>query len=201
MRTTTARPDRGAPASGDLRAGGVAERRRTEIVAAAREILAASGPGAFTMRAVAERIGIRAPSLYKHFADKEALEVALVAEGLAEQADVFEAAVGSGGDRIGALGRAYRDWALAHAHLYRLMTDKPLPRTQLPPGLEARAARPLVEATGGDVDLARAAWGLAHGLTSLELAARFPSDADIDAAWAAGTSALVNDIARKGMSR
>jgi hypothetical protein len=77
------------------------------------------------------------------------------------------------------------------------MNDKPLPREQLPEGLEAQAAQPLLETTGGDLALARAIWAFAHGLVSLELASRFPSDADIDAAWAAGTAALRDQI-KKG---
>lgn len=33
-------------------------------------------------------------------------------------------------------------------------------------------------------DVARAAWAWAHGLVILEIAQRFPPDADLDAAWA-----------------
>jgi AcrR family transcriptional regulator len=36
-----------------------------------------------SMRRVAERVGIRAPSLYKHLPDKRALEAALISDGLA----------------------------------------------------------------------------------------------------------------------
>ncbi len=175
----------------------MADGRRAEIVAAAREILEAEGPSALTMRAIAERIGIRAPSLYKHFPDKAALEVALVAVGLAETAEIFDEAIRNAGDPVGALARAYRAWALGHPHLYRLMNDQPLPRERLPEGLEARAAQPLIGATGGDLAMARATWGLAHGLTSLELASRFPAGADVDAAWAAGTAAITAGIGRR----
>jgi hypothetical protein len=77
------------------------------------------------------------------------------------------------------------------------MNDQPLPRERLPEGLEARAAQPLIGATGGDLAMARATWGLAHGLTSLELASRFPAGADVDAAWAAGTAAIAVGIGRR----
>jgi AcrR family transcriptional regulator len=138
------------------------------------------------MRRIAERIGIRAPSLYKHVPDKAALEAALVADGLAEIGDALAA---TGGD-LRSIGRAYRRWAFDHRHLYALTTARPLPRDRLPEGLEARAAAPLVAAVGGDPDRARAAWAAAHGLASLELAGRFPDDADLDAAWEAMVSAF-----------
>jgi hypothetical protein len=88
-----------------------------------------------------------------------------------------------------ALAVAYRRFALGHPHLYRLMTDRPLPREQLPAGVEDRAAAPLLRAVG-DPDRARAVWAFAHGMVALELAERFPPGADLDAAWRAGITAL-----------
>jgi AcrR family transcriptional regulator len=164
--------------------------RRSEVVTAALAILEEHGHEAVTMRAIAERLGIRAPSLYKHVADKDALEVALIAEGLHDWAGHFSAAVQGSGDPLGDLAAAYREWATRRPHLYRLMTEKPMPRDQLPPGLESAAAAPIVIAVGGNPDLARVAWALAHGLASLEIAQRFPDDADLDAAWRTAVTAL-----------
>ena len=64
------------------------------------------------------------------------------------------------------------------------MTTRPLPRDRLPEGVEQRAAAPVLQRVA-DPDRARALWAAAHGLVSLELAGRFPPDADLDAAWAA----------------
>lgn len=164
--------------------------RAREIVAAARLILERSGPDALSMRAIAAELGIRAPSLYKHVADKETLEMALISEALAEIGDAFEAAVSGTDDPLAAVATAYRHWALAHPHLYRLMMDRPLPRERLAPGLEDRAGAPLVAATGGDADAARAAFAFAHGMVVLELNDRFPPDADLDAAWRRGIDAF-----------
>jgi AcrR family transcriptional regulator len=168
----------------------VSDARRAEILAVARELLETGGEPAVTMRAIAAHLGIRAPSLYKHFADKEEIEVELMATGFTELGEALEAAAEDNGRRIEAVAGAYRSWAVAHPHLYRLVTDRPLPRDRLPAGLEARAARPLLDAVGGDVAAARAIWALAHGLISLELAGRFPPGADIGAAWQTGVSAL-----------
>ena len=164
--------------------------RAREIVAAARDLLEAEGPEALSMRRVAGRLGIRAPSLYNHLPDKEALEAALISAGLAEAAQLFEEAVRGAGDPLGALAAAYREFAREHPHLYRLMTGGPLPRERLVPGVEARAAQPVVDAMRGDVDAARAVWAFAHGMTILELNGRFPPDADLDAAWERGLAAF-----------
>lgn len=164
--------------------------RAREIVAAARRILERSGPEALSMRAIAEDIGIRAPSLYKHVADKETLEVALISDALTELGDVFGAAVAGSDDPLDSLAAAYRGWALGHPHLYRLTMDRPLPRERLAPGLEDRAAAAVVAATGGDPDAARAAFAFAHGMVVLELNDRFPPGADLDAAWRCGIDAF-----------
>jgi AcrR family transcriptional regulator len=170
--------------------------RVNEIVDAAREILEREGPEGLTMRRLAEAMGIRAPSLYKHVRSKEDLEALLMAEAFrgmgAELHRVITGARKGGSTRtvLAELGRAYRRWALAHPHLYRLTTGGPLPRERLPEGLEAWTAEPVVVAVGGDPDRARAAWAFAHGMTILELDGRFPPDADLDAAWAEGIRAI-----------
>src|SRR4051812_26452542 len=127
------------------------------------------------MRRVAEELGIRAPSLYKHLPHKSALETAIIADGFEEAAAGFEAAVDGADDPLAAFVAAYRAFASAHPHVYRLMTGGPLPREDLPPGLEARAAAPLVQAMGNP-PRARAAFAWIHGMTILELDDRFPVD-------------------------
>ena len=193
-------------------------------MAAGRQLLEEEGLEALTMRRLAERVGIRAPSLYKHLPDKAALEAAIIATGFEEAAAAFEQAVdsaaegsgegrgegsgegrgegagewsggGSGegaGDALVALAAAYRRFALEHPHLYRLMTNGPLPRAHLPPGLEGRTAAPLLRVAGSEAR-ARAVWAFAHGMVMLELDLRFPPDADLDAAWRAGIAAFRPD--------
>jgi AcrR family transcriptional regulator len=163
--------------------------RAREIVAAARGLLEEEGPEGLSMRRVAERLGIRAPSIYKHLPDKQALENALVSDGFMELAAAFEPALDAP-DPLLALAGAYRRFAHRHPHLYRLMTERPLDREGLAAGVEDQAAAPLVVAVGGDADLARAIWAFAHGMTILELNGRFPPGADLDTAWARGLEAF-----------
>ena len=164
--------------------------RAREIVAAAREILEADGREGLTMRRIGEALGMRAPSLYKHFPDKAALEAGIISIAFEEQAEAFERAVAASADPLADLAAAYRAFARSHPHLYRLMTDQELRRDLLAPGVEARAGRPVYLAAGSDTDRARAAWAFAHGMAMLELTSRFPPGADIDAAWAAGIAAF-----------
>ena len=163
--------------------------RAREIVAVARELLESEGPDGLSMRRIADRLGIKAPSIYKHLPDKQALEAALISAGFAEWAGVFETAA-TADDPVGTVARAYRDYATRHPHLYRLMTERPLARDRLEPGVEDRAARPIVDAVGGDPDAARALWAFAHGMTILELNGRFPEGADLQAAWERGVAAF-----------
>jgi AcrR family transcriptional regulator len=169
--------------------------RAREIVSVARDLLDEHGAEALTMRRIAERLGIQAPSLYKHLPDKATLEAAVITTGLEDLAVTLEQALDTtldithDGEPLTAIASAYRAFALAHPHLYLLMTNRPLPRERLPAGVEDRAAAPLLRVIG-DLSRARAFWALAHGLVLLELAQRLPAGADIDAAWREGIDAF-----------
>jgi AcrR family transcriptional regulator len=159
--------------------------RQLEILATTRELLARDGVEALSLGAVAKALGIKPPSLYKHFAGRGDLEAALIAIGLAELADALEAA---GGD-LQAIGEAYRTFARANPELYRLMTGAPLPRDKLPEGLEARILLPLHKVIS-DPHLARAAFAFAHGMVSLEIAQRFPPWSKLEKSWARALDAF-----------
>jgi AcrR family transcriptional regulator len=167
--------------------------RARQVVAVARELLETEGAQALTMRRLAERLGIRAPSLYKHLPNKAALEVALIAVGFEEAAAAFDAATDGAAEPLAALVTAYRTFVKRHPELYRLMTEGPLPRERLPPGLEDRAAAVLVRAAGTP-ERARAAFAFIHGMVILELNGRFPDDGGLEPAWRAGIAAFNNTV-------
>jgi hypothetical protein len=83
--------------------------RAGQIVDAARVLIDEGGSTALTMRALGERLGIRAPSLYKHFPDKGAVEAQVITLAMRELASEL-ARAGS----LVALAAAYRAYALAH---------------------------------------------------------------------------------------
>jgi AcrR family transcriptional regulator len=170
--------------------------RAREVVVVARDLLESKGSEGLTMRRLADQLGIRAPSLYKHFPHKEALEVAIIIDGFEEAAAQFEAVSEDTDDPLASFATAYRAFAMAHPHVYRLMTERPLPRDQLPDGLEARTAAPLLRATGDPIR-ARVAWAFIHGLTLLELNGRLPSDELTEPAWRMGIQQLQPPRRRK----
>jgi AcrR family transcriptional regulator len=155
--------------------------RRDEVLDVAVTLLEEEGPNALTMRALAARMGIRAPSLYKHVHDKDDILAGLQERALVDLSQQVAAA----GPGLPALAAAYRSWARAHSRLYELATGRPLARERLTPGVESAAAAPLIAAVGGDEHVARALWATMHGLVDLELSRRFPPGVDLDATWSA----------------
>ena len=165
--------------------------RATQIVDAARRVLEAEGAEALTMRRLASELDMQAPSLYKHFDSKTAVERALIEAGLFNAGDVLHAAVARPGRQgpVAALLRAYRTIGTAHPNLYRLTTGAGFLRDALTPGLEDWGGEPFVLATG-DPHLAQALWAFAHGMVILEIDDRFLEDSDLDRTWAAGARAF-----------
>jgi AcrR family transcriptional regulator len=165
--------------------------RAGQVVAAARAILEAEGPGALTMRRLGADLGMQAPSLYKHVPDKAFLEAALVEEALVEMGSALHAALAAtdGRTRLDAVLAAYRRTGLSHPHLYRLATSGSLPRDLLPAGLEAWAGEPFFHVTG-EPHVAQALWSFAHGMVDLEIDDRFPAGSDLDRTWRAGAVAF-----------
>ena len=173
--------------------------RTRQIIDAARVLLEAGGSDGLTMRRLADELGIRAPSLYKHIAGRPALELALVEISLDEIGlAMHEAVEGADGDPVDALLGAYRAMGLANPETYRLITAGSFPRARLLPGLEAWAGEPFFLAVG-EPYLAQALWSFAHGTLILELDQRFLDGSDLDQTWHAGTEAF--DAARLALHR
>jgi AcrR family transcriptional regulator len=167
--------------------------RAAQLVAAALELLEAEGPDALTMRHLADAVGIRAPSIYKHLPDKAALEAALIEEALVAVGAALHAAVARPGRRgaVRALLGAYRPTCVERPHLYRLATAGPLPHEHLPADLHEWAGEPFFLATG-DPYRSQALWSLAHGMVILEIDDRFPAGSDLTRTWRAAADAFAD---------
>ena len=100
-------------------------RLRTDIVAAAAGLLDETGSeDAVTLRAVARRVGIAAPSIYGHFADRQAILLAVVQEAFAELDAALRSAAAQDADpvqRLHTVCAAYLEVAAARPQRYRVM--------------------------------------------------------------------------------
>lgn len=165
--------------------------RAASIVAAAGRVLEAEGADALTMRRLGDELGITAPSIYKHFPDKAAVEAALVEEAFLELGESLHRAAARPGRRtpVAAVLAAYRDLAVANPNLYRLATVGPLDRAAIALGVEDWAGRPFFLVTG-DPYRAQALWAFAHGMVILEIDNRFLEASDLDRTWRAGAAAF-----------
>ncbi|WNV85786.1 TetR/AcrR family transcriptional regulator [Umezawaea sp. Da 62-37] len=122
---TTAETDSSTPTRARNRRGEGA-RLRDDIVAAAVELLDETGDEtAVTLRAVARRVGIAAPSIYRHFPDQPMIMLAVVRQAFEELDEQLRAAVAAAGDdprgRLFAIGHAYLEFAQRHPGRYRTM--------------------------------------------------------------------------------
>lgn len=73
------------------------ETRRERILDAARRLFLRNGLRGTTMEAIAREAGIAKPTLYAHFADKDAVFVAIIEHMLGEKRAAFETALGQEG--------------------------------------------------------------------------------------------------------
>ncbi|MCR2816536.1 TetR/AcrR family transcriptional regulator [Microbacterium jiangjiandongii] len=157
------------------------------IIAAARELLEEGGAAGVSMQAVAERVGVRAPSLYKRVRDRDAL-LQLVVEATVTDLGAHLAA--SDGTLAG-LARTYRAFAHAHPEGFRLIYASSPDQSAL-----EQASRPVLQAATAAVgteralDAARLLTAWATGFASMELAGAFRLGGDIDAAFEYGLSRL-----------
>ncbi|MEU4231512.1 TetR/AcrR family transcriptional regulator [Nonomuraea sp. NPDC026600] len=103
---------------------GEGSRLRGEIVAAATALLEQAGSeDAITLRGVARQAGVSAPSIYAHFADREEIIGAVVAQAFTELDEALVTTVEGETDparRLWKLCEAYLDFAESKPHRYRV---------------------------------------------------------------------------------
>jgi len=105
------------------------EEIRTLILDAAREMFAAEGYDAVTMRRIAEKIEYSPTAIYFHFKDKDALIHELCDCDFGKLAQDFGpiAKIKDPIERLRRVGRAYAEFGLSNPNHYRLMFMTPHP--------------------------------------------------------------------------
>lgn len=124
------------------------ERYRQETLAEIRQLamrqIAQGGTGALSLNAIAKTMGMSGAALYRYFASRDDLLAELIVDAYHDLADVLQAAARAGASpmaRFRAVTGAYRTWALAEPHRYRLVFSSPVGSGQLEPGRVIPAAQ------------------------------------------------------------
>ncbi len=163
-----------------------------KVVAEAARVADEVGWEQLSLAAVAARLGVKLPSLYKHVASLEALREGVATLGTRELgAGMIDAAVGrSGSAALTAVADAYRDFACRHPGRYAATIRAP--RADQPQHQEAAEAIMRVTLaimggyglTGSDaIDAVRALRASLHGFVSLEAAGGFGLPQDVDRSY------------------
>jgi AcrR family transcriptional regulator len=117
------------------------ERFREETKAEAKRIaleqLAEQGIAGVSVNAIAKRMGVTGPALYRYFKGRDDLLNDLVRDAWHDLADAVEASVAASEgtpapDRLRAFAEVFRSWGVTQPHRYLLLFGTPLPGYHAP---------------------------------------------------------------------
>lgn len=158
------------------------------VVTAAGDLADRRGLDALSLTVLAEHLGVRVPSLYKHIEGMTDLRRRLALTGFEGLNSALRTAVGrrQGSEALHTLARGYRDYARAHPGCYAAALQAPTPGDTA--AAAAAAAADLVFDVIADYDLTgqdaihtvRMLRATLHGFIALEAAGGFGLPTDID---------------------
>jgi AcrR family transcriptional regulator len=175
------------------------------VVAAAAELVDADGLDALTLTRVADRVGVRTPSLYSHVAGLGDLQRLLALRTLHELAGALGGAtVGvAGDDALRAMAYAYRDFARAHPGRYLAVQRAPEPGDQAHEEAGAAVVGIILAVLRGyglegedALHATRALRSALHGFAILEQAGGFGLPLDLDESFDRLLELLVRGLRR-----
>jgi AcrR family transcriptional regulator len=162
------------------------------VVAEAATVADEVGLDRLTLAAVAERLGVTLPSLYKHISGLDGLRRDLAVLAVKELTDAMLTALAgrAGGDALRAAARTYRDYARAHPGRYAASVAAPAPDD----AEHLAAAKVAVDTLatilrgygvgGADaIDAIRSLRAAMHGFVALEAAGGFGIPQSVDATY------------------
>lgn len=162
-------------------------------VAQARDLIERDGYDAVSLSQLATVLGVKAPSLYRHFASKadliRAVNTQTQAELVAALLNVRQSDALPPLERLLVMAQVYRAYAHAHPRAYMLAMGTASTDEQLAPQTAELLALPLqavVAQLVGDADAhlsLRGLWALLHGFVSLEINGQFRRSGDLNTAF------------------
>jgi len=184
-----------------------------KIIDVAATIADQDGLEAASLRAVADELGIKTPSLYNHVAGLTGLRRELALRAARQLADVFAAESGSDDPAllIRRTARRYREFSKQHAGLYQSLLPAPKPGED--DELYEELAAPVtvladaLVAAGVDerqtIHLIRALRSMVHGFVDLEMKDGFGMPEDIEESFDRALDVIVAGVldSRSGAER
>jgi len=176
-----------------------------EILKAGRAIIETDGIDGLTMQAIADRVGVRAPSLYKRIRSRNQLLRLVANDAAAELTGELDTAATTGDARrdLAALARTFRDFARRNPGAYSLLFARLPDDARADPEWSVKASAGLLDATerlAGTADAleaARTVVAWANGFIAMELAGAFRLGGHVDRAWEYGIDHVATAIARR----
>jgi AcrR family transcriptional regulator len=173
------------------------------VVAAAADLADEAGPDHLTLAALAARLGVRQPSLYKHVASLDSLHQLIAQRAKAEFADVLgRVAIGRArDDALVAMAYAWRAWARDHPGRYQIGQRAPAPGDADHLAVADRVVAFMTAVMAGygldgddAIDAVRAYRSALHGFVSLEASGGFGMPVSVDRSFGRLVYALVRAI-------
>jgi AcrR family transcriptional regulator len=166
---------------------------RDRVIAEAAAVADQVGWDRLSLAAVAERAGVRLPSLYKHVASLDDLRAGVAALGTRGLGEALSsAAVGRAGeDALRAVAAAYRDYGREHPGQYAATVRAPSPDDAAHQAAAEAVLRVVLAVLAGyglegddAIDAARAVRAALHGFLALEAGGGFGIPQDVDRSFA-----------------
>lgn len=173
-----------------------------EICEAVRRLLESGGEPGLSMQAVADAVGIRAPSLYKRFKNREDLLCAAARDALLELADLLRDPTNGSEtyENLERMAHLYRKFARKNPRTYALIFSETMAAREDLLGPRQAAAEPLLvmltHAIGKETALpaARMMVSYLHGFLSMELAKTFRFGGNINDAFQYGLNKMLDSL-------
>jgi AcrR family transcriptional regulator len=176
---------------------------RATVIAAASELADEVGFAGLTMGLLAERVGVRTPSLYKHVDSLDALQRGVGLQAVRDIGAVLtRAAVGrSGPDAVRAIAETYRKWALDHPGRYAASVRAPRPEDEEYQAVAHETVQILFDVVAGfgltderAIDAVRALRTVIHGFLGLESDDAFQMERDSADSYRFVVDTLINGM-------
>jgi AcrR family transcriptional regulator len=174
---------------------------RDAIVVAACDLLETEGLAGLTMHAVAQRVGVRTPSLYKRVQSRDAL-IQLVAEATLTAVGERMAAGGSPVELANILRAIGHERPAAFQLVMTPGAGTPVADRAVAAAASEPLLRAAAELAGAEhaLEAARTVMAWATGFISMELNGTFQLGGDLDRAWDFGLRRILAALAVGGAS-